>query len=461
MAAIYRRDQDHGKKRSCWYIGYTDHLGRRRTKKGFSDRGESERLAAKLEHDVMLRKRGLVDPEQEAALARRLTPISEHLKAFENNQSKNTSKYAQLTLTRIRTLIVAASVATATDLTIEGVENALVKLAKKNNLGHRTYNHYIQAIDSFCNWMVLTKRMPANPLLGLERLNAEVDIRHRRRALTEEEITKLVNSARDSHKRIQGYSGKLRARLYLTAYFTGLRRSELGSLRRDSFKLDSVPPTLRVEAAHSKHRREDTLPLHPDLVALLAEWFVGFGPQAKLFPELENKKTWLMVKKDLERVGIPYVTAEGIADFHAAGRHTHITSLLRNGASLPEARQLARHSDVRMTMKYTHIGLDDQARAVSYLPSAGNALVGPSQSLAESKSADRDAPNSAQQENGWERSGSASGAIACQNATPGGTGVGASPSSQPIQNSQVGTKKRRLTQAASSGGGGNRTRVPK
>jgi site-specific recombinase XerD len=68
-----------------------------------------------------------------------------------------------------------------------------------------------------------------------------------------------------------------------------------------------------------------------------------------------------MVKKDLERAEIPYETPAGIADFHAAGRHTHVTELLRSEASLPEARQLARHSDVRMTMKYTHIGLEDIA----------------------------------------------------------------------------------------------------
>ena len=75
-----------------------------------------------------------------------------------------------------------------------------------------------------------------------------------------------------------------------------------------------------------------------------------------------------MIKKDLERVGIPYRTEEGTADFHAVGRHTHITELLRNGASLVEARELARHSDIRMTMRYTHIGLDDQARAVAAIP---------------------------------------------------------------------------------------------
>jgi len=79
-----------------------------------------------------------------------------------------------------------------------------------------------------------------------------------------------------------------------------------------------------------------------------------------------------MVKKDLERVGIPYETEDGIADFHAAGRHTHITELLRNGTSLPEAKKLARHSDINMTMRYTHIGIADQAKAVANLPSAQN-----------------------------------------------------------------------------------------
>ena len=76
-----------------------------------------------------------------------------------------------------------------------------------------------------------------------------------------------------------------------------------------------------------------------------------------------------MVKKDLERVGIAYKNEEGVADFHAAGRHTHITQLLRNGCSVPEAQRLARHSDVRLTMRYTHIGIQDQAKAVANLPS--------------------------------------------------------------------------------------------
>jgi hypothetical protein len=64
-------------------------------------------------------------------------------------------------------------------------------------------------------------------------------------------------------------------------------------------------------------------------------------------------------------------THEGLADFHAAGRHSYVTGLLRNGASITEARELARHADVRMTMRYTHIGLEDQARALASLPAPG------------------------------------------------------------------------------------------
>jgi len=122
MAAIYKRAQDKGKKRACWYIGYTDHAGKRCTCKGFTDKGESERLAAKLEHEVMLRKRGLIDPEQESAAERRRTPLKEHLIAFEKSLGKNTEKHVKLTMSRIRRIIDGCEMETIADISIESVE---------------------------------------------------------------------------------------------------------------------------------------------------------------------------------------------------------------------------------------------------------------------------------------------------------------------------------------------------
>ncbi len=374
MATVYKRKRDAGKRHAVYWIQFRDHDGRRRTEKGYTDKRATEALAAKLEHDAMLRKQGLIDPDQEKAVMQKKTPLAKHVAAFETSIGKNSDKHVRLTMGRIRRILAGSSMETVSDIDIESVEEVAREIMETDDIGHRTYNHYIQAVDQFCNWMVKTKRASSNPLAGLERLNTEVDIRHPRRALDPEEMNMLVESARTSGAKVQAYTGEQRARVYIFSYLTGLRRAEMASIVPTSFDLDAEQPTVRVKAAFSKRRRTDVLPLHAELVAMLREWLFGIQPDEPLFPKLDRKKTWLMVKKDLERVGIPYETEDGIADFHAAGRHTHITELLRNGATLAEARELARHSDIRMTMKYTHIGIKDQAEALANLPVGKNWL---------------------------------------------------------------------------------------
>jgi site-specific recombinase XerD len=368
MASIYKRSRDRKRKNAPYWIEYLDADSKRRVTKGFTDKGLTEQLASKLENEALLRKRGIIDPLAEQQVARKQAPIAESLDDFERSMENNTGKHKRLTMTRVRRLVEACGFKTTGELDGEKVEAALKAIRRAEDLGARTYNHYLQAIDAFAKWLVATKRLSSNPLAGMERLNSETDIRHKRRALTHEEVARLVASARSSGCDVQGYDGELRARVYLASFLTGLRRQELGSLTPRSFKLDAPQPTLTVTAACSKHRREDTLPMHPELVSMAREWLAGMDADELLFPRLERKKTWLMVKKDLERIGIPYETADGVADFHAAGRHSYVTGLLRHGATLTEARELARHADVRMTMKYTHIGLEDQAEALAGLP---------------------------------------------------------------------------------------------
>ena len=42
---------------------------------------------------------------------------------------------------------------------------------------------------------------------------------------------------------------------------------------------------------------------------------------------------------------------------------------------MPEAKELARHSDIKTTMRYTHIGINDQARALASLVAPTNGSV--------------------------------------------------------------------------------------
>jgi len=369
MASIFKLSRDKGKKNRPYYVQYTDHEGNRITAKAFTDRALSEQLGAKLENEVMLRKRGMIDPAQERLLAIKQSPIETHLEAYERSMSNTTEKHRKLMMSRIRRVVEGCEFRKLSDLNGEAIEEWMKALRHEEDLGARTYNHYLQSVDAFGKWLVASKRLPTNPLSGMERLNSEVDIRHKRRALSPEEVAQLVESARNSNERIQDYDGELRARAYLISFFTGLRRQEIGSLTPRSFRLDDPQPTVTVEAACSKHRRKDVLPLHSELVSMLREWLQGHDEDQLIFPKIARKKTWLMVKKDLERVGIPYETAEGIADFHAAGRHSHITGLVKSGVSIMQAKELARHADIRQTAKYTHIGMKDQATALENLPS--------------------------------------------------------------------------------------------
>jgi site-specific recombinase XerD len=369
VASIRKLSRDKGKKNRPYYIRYFDADGKRVTAKGFADKALTEQLAAKLENEVMLRKRGMIDPAQERLLSIRQSPISGHLDAFDRSMANNTPKHRKLTMTRVWRVVEGCGFRTLAEMDGEKVVDWLNAIRETEDLGARTFNHYMQAADAFGKWLAATKRLPSNPLVGMERLNSETDVRHKRRALCPEEVSRLVDSARQSGEVIQGYDGELRARAYLVSFFTGLRRQEMGSLTPRSFRLDDAQPTLVVEAACSKHRRKDTLPMHRVLVSMVRQWVRDLGPDDLLFPRIERKKTWLMVKKDLERIGIPYETPDGIADFHAAGRHSHITGLVRSGASIMEAKELARHADIRQTVKDTHIGMEDRAEALAALPS--------------------------------------------------------------------------------------------
>jgi hypothetical protein len=158
--------------------------------------------------------------------------------------------------------------------------------------------------------------------------------------------------------------------LYAAAMVTGFRASELTSLAPSSFALEAEPPTVTVKAGYSKNRREAIQPLPPDVAAALRAYLAG-RPAGPVWPgEVWPDRAADMLREDLRAAGIPYRDAEGrVADFHAL-RHSYITLLQQTGVHPKLAQELARHSDIRLTMKvYTHTRLHDLAGAVEGLPS--------------------------------------------------------------------------------------------
>jgi integrase len=245
---------------------------------------------------------------------------------------------------------------------------------EKRGISAQTFNFYLQAIKQFCKWMVKDRRAAESPVMHLSGLNVKTDRRRDRRALTVDELRSLLKATARGRTR-SGLSGPVRALLYRVALETGLRANELRTLTRTSFDLDGPAPTVTVEASYSKHRRQDTLPLRPELAADLRQHLARLPPEAPAFRLPKERKTAAAIfRADVEAAGIAYRDDAGrVADFHAL-RHTFISNLARGGVHPKVAQALARHSTITLTMdRYTHSLMGEQADALAVLPD----LTGP------------------------------------------------------------------------------------
>ena len=167
----------------------------------------------------------------------------------------------------------------------------------------RIRNRHRSAAVSFANWCVQVGRLVANPFIGVAVANEDADPRRRRRALTEAEIDRLIDVARQRPlweaqtvrrgprvgQKIRSVRPEVRARLeavgrtramaYRMLVLTGLRKGELAALVVDDLHLDAAVPHVALSAGITKNAEEDVIPLRADLVAELRSWIAErFGP---------------------------------------------------------------------------------------------------------------------------------------------------------------------------------------
>ena len=367
MASIFKRIRN-GKPSKKWFIGYCDHEGRRRETVGTTDKTTTERIAARLEAEADLRRRGIIDPTEEKFCENGKLRIDSHLDAFEAHlESKgDTPKYVDATISCCRSVIEACGFQVLADLDA-GKIAMLIQDLRRQGCGMTAINARLTAIKGFSRWLWRTDRLRSDGLKIISKLNARTDRRHRRRALTEDEIGRLLTAA-EKGGQASGMTGMQRAMVYRLCLETGLRAAEVRSLTPRSFNLtDPYAASMTVQAAYSKHRREDVLPIRSDLAGRVEQYVDGMAESQRVFKLPE--KTAKMLRIDLAAAGIPYRDgSDHVADFHAL-RHTFITRLVRSGVAPAVAQKLARHSTITLTLDYyTHVFVDDERDALDRLP---------------------------------------------------------------------------------------------
>jgi integrase len=168
--------------------------------------------------------------------------------------------------------------------------------------------------------------------------------------------------------------------LILFAFSTGMRLGELLALRHRDIS-DGIVTVSWSLSEHSvidaKGKRKTVVELmipksktslrNIPLPKSMLELYTAGDPDDFLFltsggkhiNESSFRKAWIRI---LKKAGVPY------RKFHCC-RHTYITKLVQNGANLAVVKELAGHSDIKMTMRYTHINMKDKNDAIKLIDS--------------------------------------------------------------------------------------------
>ena len=408
-----------------WYARYNDADGiDRRVSTGCRDEYAARKVLSDILADVekitariITASEAQTSKHAERYLRDHLRDYLDHLRRKRIRGRKVSVRYRQNIKSRLKRLFKECRFHRLSDIGRESVEKWL-DLAEDQGLAPATRNEYLISLSAFCSWAVKTNRMIKNAVAGIGKADIQSDRRRVRRALTVDEVGRLLRAARlrpiaelgrktkllpeedrcgrsswtyvpltaenldhcyreglkrlgdrEQRRAALEHLGRERALFYLLAVLTGLRRKELASLTVAQVHLDAVPsPFLDLHGKDAKSGRGAYIPLRKDAANELRE-HLGNGElllDASLF---SHPPTIRVFDADLRAAGIPKKDQRGhVVDIHAL-RHTFGTHLSATGAHPRTAMAAMRHSRVELTMNYyTDPVLLDVAGAVEALP---------------------------------------------------------------------------------------------
>jgi len=336
----------------------------------------------KIKAGIMSQEELDVGLKQKGMIADCFPDFLQHLKS-----KSTTQKHIQQTTNRFNKICSECGFVKLTDFKAE-VFLRWRQIQTEGGMGPSTNNLYRKTIMAFCLWAERKNYLRSNPFKNVPKLREDLDIRRERRALTGEEIGKLLQVAQQrpllsrmqrtkqkpsecaKQKAIrQGLEHKL---IYATLLYTGLRKGELKSITLGQVFLDDKIPHIYLKAPSAKSRKAAKLPLHPELLVQLRDWIAlreqegTASPHEKLFDV--PKRLCQILALDLACAGIEKRDAmDRVIDVHSL-RHTHATILVEQGVPITVVQKAMRHADLRQTMRYTHTELENVSDGIGKLP---------------------------------------------------------------------------------------------
>jgi integrase len=212
------------------------------------------------------------------------------------------------------------------------------KQARLKRVAPATVNRELQIIRPLFNLAKRWKRFfGENPVSEAKLISVN---NQKERILTPEEEEKLL-----------ALSNPYLRPILITALHTGMRKSEILTLKWTNVDLDNSIITL--EHTNTKSKKTRRIPINSVLRRLLLEQKLKSGGSEFVFLSQDGKpyKRHDSLKGAFERL----CKRAGISGlrFHDL-RHTAATRMIESGANIAAVSRILGHSDIKTTMRYTH-----------------------------------------------------------------------------------------------------------
>jgi len=367
-----------------WLASWYDHTGKRKERSTrTTDRRAAERILAKHVADTALRREGVIDARLDRFSVENRKPLAEHVEGYLDHcrHAGHAAKHVVEKVRHLKRILDGTGATRLSELTADALERHLRAMLNKG-LAARTANFARQVAVAFMNWCVRTGRAESNPLKVVAKQDERKDRRHVRRALSDDELARLLDVAEPRGRRAW----------YMAAAFAGLRKGDLQRLTWSDVDFEAGTITI----SNGKAKRTDVIPMHAQLAEELKHRLAENPalPKARVFPEtvmnLTRQKDFLraglaryevvtdaegqpvMIGKGKRRRAKTRIVTEDadgrVIDLHAM-RATLATRLCRAGVEPQYAQRIMRHADYRTTLThYTILGIADMAGAMAKLP---------------------------------------------------------------------------------------------
>lgn len=215
----------------------------------------------------------------------------------------------------------------------------------------RSINRKISSLKSFYRYCLLKGYVASSPLSAIKVLKTRKRLPNYIEETQMQQLLEQIDFSDD-------YTGRLHYLIITLLYHTGMRVSELVSLK------DRQVDTKRLQVkVLGKGNKERIIPLHHDIVGevdayrKLRSGLAAGSDRAELLLNEKGKPLSARHVYDIVKRRLSLVTTAEKKSPHIL-RHSFATHLTGNGAELNAVKELLGHSSLAATQVYTHTSID-------------------------------------------------------------------------------------------------------